>query len=45
MTEEQVIQALGQPLQTVKFGEQKSLKYKGMTIVLKDGKVVDLKVE
>jgi hypothetical protein len=45
MTEDQVIQALGQPLQTVKFGEQKSLKYKGMTVVLKDGKVVDLKVE
>lgn len=45
MTEEQVIQVLGQPLQTVKFGDQKSLKYKGMTVVLKDGKVVDLKVE
>ncbi len=45
MTEEQVIQALGQPLQTIKFGDQKSLKYKGMTVVLKDGKVVDLKTE
>jgi len=45
MTEDQVIQKLGQPLQTVKFGDQKSLKYQGMTVILKDGKVVDLKVE
>lgn len=45
MTEEQVIQKLGQPLQSVKFGDQKSLKYRGMTVVLKDGKVVDVKVE
>jgi hypothetical protein len=45
MTEEQVTQKLGQPLQSVKFGDQKSLKYKGMTVVLKDGKVVDVKVE
>jgi len=45
MTEDQVIKALGQPLQTVKFGEQKTLKYKGMTVILKDGKVTDLKVE
>lgn len=45
MTEDQVIQKLGQPLQAVKFGSQKTLKYNGMTVVLKDGKVVDLKVE
>ncbi len=45
MTEEQVIQKLGQPLQSVKFGDQKTLKYKGMTVVLKDGKVIDVKVE
>lgn len=45
MTEDQVIQKLGQPLQTIKFGSQESLKYNGMTVVLKDGKVVDLKVE
>ena len=45
MTEEQVTQKLGQPLQAIKFGDQKTLKYNGMTIVLKEGKVVDLKIE
>jgi hypothetical protein len=45
MTEDQVIQKLGQPLQAIRFGDQKSLKYNGMTVVLKDGKVIDLKVE
>lgn len=45
MTEEQVIQKLGQPLQAIKFGDQKTLKYNGMTVVLKDDKVVDLKIE
>ncbi len=45
MTEDQVVQKLGQPLQAVKFGDQKTLKYQGMTIVLKDGKVVDIKVD
>jgi hypothetical protein len=45
MTEDQVIQKLGQPVQAVKFGNQKTLKYNGMTVVLKDGKVVDVKVE
>jgi hypothetical protein len=45
MTEELVIQKLGQPLQSIKFGDQKSLKYKGVTVVLKDGKVIDLKVD
>jgi hypothetical protein len=45
MSEEQILQKLGQPLQTVRFGNQKTLKYKGMSIVLKDGKVIDLKVE
>jgi len=45
MTEEQVTQKLGQPLQAIKFGDQQTLKYNGMTIVLKEGKVVDLKIE
>lgn len=45
MTEEAVIQKLGQPIQSVKFGAQKSLKYKNMTVILKDGKVADVKLE
>jgi len=45
MTEEQVVQKLGQPSQSVKFGDQKTLKFNGMTVVLKNDKVVDLKVE
>lgn len=45
MTEALVVQKLGQPLQAVKLDDQKTLKYSGMTVVFKHGKVVDLKVD
>lgn len=44
-TEEEVIAKLGEPLKTVRVGSQKTLKYPDMTIILKDGKVADVKVE
>jgi hypothetical protein len=45
MSEDSVIQKLGQPIRTVKVGDQKILKFKEMTVVTKEGKVVDVKVE
>jgi len=45
MTEEELIQNLGQPLKSIKVGEQKVMKYKDITVTLKDGKVVDVKIE
>jgi hypothetical protein len=44
-SEEDVLKKLGEPLKTIRFGTQKTLKYQDMTVVLKDGKVVDVKVE
>lgn len=44
-TEEEVIEKLGEPLKTIRFGPQKTLKYPDMTVTLKDGKVSDVKVE
>jgi hypothetical protein len=44
-TEEEVIAKLGEPLKTVRFGSQKTLKYPDMTVILKDGKVANVKVE
>ncbi len=44
-SEEAVIQKLGQPLKSLRVGNQKSLKYKDMTIILKDGKVAEVKLE
>jgi hypothetical protein len=44
-TEEEVIAKLGEPLKTVRVGSQKTLKYADMTVILKDGKVADVKVE
>lgn len=44
-TEEEVIAKLGAPIKSIRIGPQKTLKYADMTIVLKDGKVVDVKVE
>ncbi|MEK7992817.1 MAG: hypothetical protein AAB403_03330 [Planctomycetota bacterium] len=45
MSEEAVIQKLGQPLRSIKIGDQKSLRYKDMTVILKDGKVTEVKFE
>jgi len=45
MPEMAVIEKLGQPLRTVKVGDQKILKFKEMTVIIKDGKVSEVKVE
>ncbi len=45
MPETAVIEKLGQPLRTVKVGDQKILKFKDMTVIIKDGKVAEVKVE
>jgi hypothetical protein len=44
-TEEEVTAKLGEPEKTIRVGPQKTLKYPDMTIVLKDGKVVDVDVK
>lgn len=45
MSEEVVVQKLGAPQKTLRVGTQKSLKYKDMTVILKDGKVAEVKLE
>jgi hypothetical protein len=45
MPEESVVQRLGQPIRTVKVGDQKILKFKEMTVIIKAGKVAEVKVE
>jgi hypothetical protein len=45
MTEADIIKKLGQPLKTLKVGNQKSLQFKQMTVILKDGVVVDVKLQ
>jgi len=45
LTEGEVIKRLGQPLRSLTTGTQKSLKYKDLTVTLKDGKVTDVKLE
>jgi hypothetical protein len=45
MPEENVIQKMGQPIRSIKVGDQRFLKYKEMTVVIKDGKVSEVKVE
>ena len=40
-----MIQKLGQPIRSIKVGNQKFLKYKDMTVTIKDEKVADVKVE
>ncbi|MBI3652633.1 MAG: hypothetical protein HY231_16550 [Acidobacteria bacterium] len=45
MSEETILQKMGQPLKTIQVGNQKFLKYTDMTIILKDGKVAEVKVE
>jgi hypothetical protein len=44
-SEETVIQKLGQPLRSLKVGNQKSLDYKDVTVILKDGVVVDVRLK
>jgi hypothetical protein len=44
-TEEDVVKKLGEPLRSVKVGEQKFLKFKDMTVILTAGKVTSVKVE
>ncbi len=45
MPEENVIQRMEQPIRSMKVGDQRFLKYKEMTVVIKDGKVAEVKVE
>ncbi len=44
MSEEAVIQKLGQPLKSIRVGSQKSLTYEDMTVILREGKVVEVKL-
>ncbi|HUE05692.1 MAG TPA: hypothetical protein VMR62_39485 [Bryobacteraceae bacterium] len=44
-SQEDVVKKLGEPLCSVGVGAQKPLKFKGMTVLLTDGKVTDVKVE
>jgi hypothetical protein len=45
MREEDVITRLGQPLRTISFGETKTLIYREVKVVLKNGKVVEVKID
>jgi hypothetical protein len=45
MEEADVIRLLGQPLRSVTFGDQETLKYKDLTIILKSGKVADVRLD
>ncbi len=45
MSEDAVIQKLGKPMKTLTVGNQKSMAYKDMTIVLKNGEVADVKLQ
>jgi hypothetical protein len=45
MPEMVVIEKLGQPIRSIKVGDQRFLKYKEMTVIIKDGKVAEVKVE
>lgn len=45
MTEDEVISHLGQPMRVVTFGTTKTLIYRDVKVVLKDGKVAELKVD
>jgi hypothetical protein len=45
MSEDEVLKRLGQPLRAVSFGETKTLIYRDMKVVLKNGKVVEVKVD
>ena len=45
MSEDEILQKLGQPTRTVRVGNQKSLVYADMTITVTDGKVSDVKLK
>jgi hypothetical protein len=45
LTESEVTQRLGPPVRSVTVGDQKSLKYKDMTVILKSGKVAQVNLE
>ncbi len=45
MSEDDVLKKLGEPEKTIQVGEQKYLRYKDMTIIIKDSKVLDVKVQ
>jgi hypothetical protein len=44
-SEDVVIKKLGEPVKSVRVGSQKILKFKDLTVILKDGKVADVKIE
>lgn len=44
MSEDEVLKRLGQPLRTVSFGEMKTLFYTDIKVVLKNGNVVEVRV-
>jgi hypothetical protein len=45
MSEDEVVKRLGQPLRAVSFGETKTLIYGDVKVVLKNGKVVEVKID
>ena len=45
ISEDTVLQRLGEPLRSLSVGNQKSLKYPDLTVILRDGKVVEVKLE
>jgi hypothetical protein len=45
ISEEEVLKRLGQPIKSIRVGSEKTLKYADMTVLIRDGKVVDVKVQ
>jgi hypothetical protein len=43
MSKEDVVKLMGEPLKSVTFGKKTTLTYKDLSIILEDGKVVDVK--
>lgn len=44
MTREELVRALGEPLQAITAGTKEILKYRDMSVVVEDGKVVDIRM-
>ena len=44
MTREELVRALGEPLQSITAGKKEILKYRDMSVVVEDGKVVDIRM-
>ncbi len=44
MDETEILKKTGQPIKTIQVGNQKFLKYSEMTVIIKDGKVAEVKV-